>query len=149
MTILIAVPLVWTVWRRNPGKKFVGLGWAMAREPCVAIAAANTPTQLSRKGRRPITSSGSSERRFVIAASVSLFGRLCRWIAPAQPKVCKFSSQTCKAAGMFACDGLLHTATMFVWGDLKYFLAFARAGSMLSAAKALGVNQSTVQRRIS
>jgi DNA-binding transcriptional LysR family regulator len=34
------------------------------------------------------------------------------------------------------------------WDDLRYFLAFARAGSMLAAAKALGVNQSTVQRRI-
>jgi DNA-binding transcriptional LysR family regulator len=34
------------------------------------------------------------------------------------------------------------------WDDLKYFLAFARAGSMQAAAKALGVNLSTVQRRI-
>jgi DNA-binding transcriptional LysR family regulator len=34
------------------------------------------------------------------------------------------------------------------WDDLRHFLAFARAGSMQSAAKALGVNQSTVQRRI-
>jgi DNA-binding transcriptional LysR family regulator len=37
---------------------------------------------------------------------------------------------------------------MLEWGDLRYFLAFARAGSMQAAAKALGVNQSTVQRRI-
>jgi DNA-binding transcriptional LysR family regulator len=35
-----------------------------------------------------------------------------------------------------------------VWDDLRHFLAFARAGSMQAAAKALGVNQSTVQRRI-
>ncbi len=35
-----------------------------------------------------------------------------------------------------------------VWDDLRHFLAFARAGSMQIAAKALGVNQSTVQRRI-
>ena len=34
------------------------------------------------------------------------------------------------------------------WDDLRYFLAFARTGSMQAAAKALGVNQSTVQRRI-
>lgn len=34
------------------------------------------------------------------------------------------------------------------WDDLRYLLAFARAGSMQAAAKALGVNQSTVQRRI-
>jgi len=34
------------------------------------------------------------------------------------------------------------------WDDLKYFLAFARAGGMQAAAKSLGVNQSTVQRRI-
>jgi DNA-binding transcriptional LysR family regulator len=34
------------------------------------------------------------------------------------------------------------------WDDLRYFLAFAHAGSMQAAAKALGVNQSTVQRRI-
>jgi DNA-binding transcriptional LysR family regulator len=37
---------------------------------------------------------------------------------------------------------------MFAWDDLKYFLAFARTGSLLAAARALGVNQSTVQRRI-
>jgi DNA-binding transcriptional LysR family regulator len=34
------------------------------------------------------------------------------------------------------------------WDDLKYFLAFARAGSMQAAANVLGVNLSTVQRRI-
>jgi len=34
------------------------------------------------------------------------------------------------------------------WDDLRFFLAFARAGSMQGAAKSLGVNQSTVQRRI-
>src|SRR3984893_10313328 len=37
---------------------------------------------------------------------------------------------------------------MLGWDDLRYFLAFARAGSMQAAAKALGVNQSTVQRRL-
>ena len=44
----------------------------------------------------------------------------------------------------------LHTAPMstLAWDDLRHFLAFARAGSMQAAAKALGVNQSTVQRRI-
>lgn len=38
--------------------------------------------------------------------------------------------------------------TTFAWDDLRHFLAFARAGSMQAAAKLLGVNQSTVQRRI-
>jgi DNA-binding transcriptional LysR family regulator len=38
--------------------------------------------------------------------------------------------------------------TTFAWDDLKHFLAFARTRSMQAAAKALGVNQSTVQRRI-
>src|SRR5215510_6555462 len=44
----------------------------------------------------------------------------------------------------------LHTAAMskLAWDDLRHFLAFARAGSMQAAAKALNVNQSTVQRRI-
>jgi DNA-binding transcriptional LysR family regulator len=37
---------------------------------------------------------------------------------------------------------------MFAWDDLRYFLAFARTGSMLAAAKVLRVNQSTVQRRL-
>lgn len=37
---------------------------------------------------------------------------------------------------------------MFVWDDLKHFLVFARTGSVLVAAKALRVNQSTVQRRL-
>jgi DNA-binding transcriptional LysR family regulator len=37
---------------------------------------------------------------------------------------------------------------MFDWNDLRYFLAIARGGSTGMAAKALGVNQSTVQRRL-
>jgi DNA-binding transcriptional LysR family regulator len=37
---------------------------------------------------------------------------------------------------------------VLAWDDLRHFLAFARAGSMQAAAKALGVNQSTVQRHI-
>jgi DNA-binding transcriptional LysR family regulator len=37
---------------------------------------------------------------------------------------------------------------MFDWNDLRYFLAIARGGSTGTAAKALGVNQSTVQRRL-
>ncbi len=34
------------------------------------------------------------------------------------------------------------------WGDLKHFLAVARGGSALAASKQLGVNQTTVARRI-
>ena len=37
---------------------------------------------------------------------------------------------------------------MFNWNDLRHFLAVAREGSTGAAAKALGVNQSTVQRRL-
>lgn len=37
---------------------------------------------------------------------------------------------------------------MFDWNDLKYFLAVARSGSTLAAARALKVNQTTVARRI-
>jgi DNA-binding transcriptional LysR family regulator len=37
---------------------------------------------------------------------------------------------------------------MFDWNDLKYLIAIARHGSTLAAARALGVNQSTVQRRV-
>ncbi len=38
---------------------------------------------------------------------------------------------------------------MYDWNDLKYLVAVARYGSTLAAAKALEVNQSTVQRRLS
>ncbi len=37
---------------------------------------------------------------------------------------------------------------MFEWSDLRHFLAVARGGSTLSAARILGVNQTTVARRI-
>jgi DNA-binding transcriptional LysR family regulator len=37
---------------------------------------------------------------------------------------------------------------MFDWNDLKFFLAVAREGSTIAAARSLGVNQSTVQRRL-
>lgn len=37
---------------------------------------------------------------------------------------------------------------MFDWNDLRYFLAVARGGSTLAAARALGVDATTVQRRL-
>ena len=37
---------------------------------------------------------------------------------------------------------------MFAWDDLRYFVAVARAGSTIAAARELGVNQSTVHRRL-
>lgn len=37
---------------------------------------------------------------------------------------------------------------MFDWNDLRYFLAVARTGSTVAAAKALDVSQPTVQRRL-
>ncbi|HEY7799294.1 MAG TPA: LysR family transcriptional regulator [Hyphomonadaceae bacterium] len=37
---------------------------------------------------------------------------------------------------------------MFEWGDLRYFLAVSRGGSTLAGAKILGVNQTTVARRV-
>lgn len=42
----------------------------------------------------------------------------------------------------------MHNLGMLDWNDLKYFLAVARHGSTLSAAKALSVSQSTVHRRL-
>ena len=42
----------------------------------------------------------------------------------------------------------MHNPAMFDWSDLRYFLAVAREGSSLAAARALRVNQSTVHRRL-
>src|SRR5512141_2716795 len=46
------------------------------------------------------------------------------------------------------CSAQLQSGRMFDWNDLKAFLAVARGGSTLAAAKALGINQTTVARRI-
>jgi DNA-binding transcriptional LysR family regulator len=42
----------------------------------------------------------------------------------------------------------MHNSGVFDWNDLRYFLAVARSGSTHAAAKALGVSQPTVQRRL-
>ena len=42
----------------------------------------------------------------------------------------------------------MHNQAMFEWDDLKYFLAVARHGSTVAAAKALSLSQSTVHRRL-
>ena len=39
-------------------------------------------------------------------------------------------------------------AAMFDWNDLRHLIAVSRCGSTIAAAKALGVNQSTVHRRL-
>jgi DNA-binding transcriptional LysR family regulator len=42
----------------------------------------------------------------------------------------------------------MHNAAMFDWSDLRHLIAVSRHGSTLAASKALGVNQSTVHRRL-
>jgi DNA-binding transcriptional LysR family regulator len=42
----------------------------------------------------------------------------------------------------------MHNPAMFEWSDLRYFLAVARHGSTLAAARVLQTSQSTVQRRL-
>lgn len=42
----------------------------------------------------------------------------------------------------------LESGTMFDWNDLRYFLAIAREGSTLAAAKVLRTSQTTVARRV-
>jgi DNA-binding transcriptional LysR family regulator len=43
----------------------------------------------------------------------------------------------------------MHNLGTFDWNDLQYFLAVAREGSTLAAARVMRVNQSTVHRRLS
>lgn len=43
---------------------------------------------------------------------------------------------------------MTHSSNMFDWNDLRHLLAVAREGSTLAAGRALGVDQSTVQRRV-
>jgi DNA-binding transcriptional LysR family regulator len=43
---------------------------------------------------------------------------------------------------------MTHSPTAFDWDDLRHLLAVARHGSTLAAGRALGVDQSTVQRRL-
>lgn len=42
----------------------------------------------------------------------------------------------------------MDSRAVFEWNDLRYFLAVARAGSTLAAARMLGTSQSTVHRRL-
>ncbi len=42
----------------------------------------------------------------------------------------------------------MHNMPMLNWSDLRHLIAVARHGSTLAAARALGVNQSTVHRRL-
>lgn len=49
---------------------------------------------------------------------------------------------------MRAVSAKMRVDLMFDWNDLRYFLAVARQGSLAGAAEALGVNPSTVQRRL-
>lgn len=42
----------------------------------------------------------------------------------------------------------MQTGPMLYWDDIRYFLAVARTGSTAAAARSLGVNQTTVARRI-
>ena len=45
-------------------------------------------------------------------------------------------------------SALLQNLAMYDWNDLRIFLAVTRAGSTLGAARALGLNQTTVSRRV-
>ena len=59
-----------------------------------------------------------------------------------------FSGGAPKATRLLGTCTNMNSRRAFNWDDLKPFLAVARAGSTLGAAKLLGVSQPTVQRRI-
>jgi len=52
------------------------------------------------------------------------------------------------ATGLFDASTEVLSSAMFDWNDLRFFLAIAREGSTLAAAKTLKVSQPTVQRRL-
>src|SRR5262245_4532601 len=52
------------------------------------------------------------------------------------------------AARLLDRNAILHRPRMFDWNDLRHFMAVARHGSTIAAAKSLKVSQSTVHRRL-
>src|ERR1700722_9781467 len=54
----------------------------------------------------------------------------------------------CVGYGLWKAHRAVPDCTMIDWDDVRYFLAVAREGSVRAAAKGLGVNHSTVLRRI-
>src|SRR6201999_1429866 len=54
----------------------------------------------------------------------------------------------CVSCGLWEAHLVVPDCTMIDWDDVRYFLAVARGGSVRAAAERLGVNHSTVLRRI-
>src|SRR6204780_2023639 len=54
----------------------------------------------------------------------------------------------CVRYGLWKAHPAVPKRTMIDWDDVRYFLAVARGGSVRAAAQRLGVNHSTVLRRI-
>src|SRR5260370_30511299 len=54
----------------------------------------------------------------------------------------------CVRCGLWKAHRAVPKRTMIDWDDVRYFLAVARGGSVRAAADRLGVNHSTVLRRI-
>src|SRR6195952_6067323 len=54
----------------------------------------------------------------------------------------------CVRYGLWKAHRAVRDCTMIDWDDIRYFLAVARGGSVRAAAELLGVNHSTVLRRI-
>src|SRR6202522_3731479 len=54
----------------------------------------------------------------------------------------------CVRYGLWKAHRAVPKRTMIDWDDVRYFLAVARGGSVRAAAERLGVNHSTVLRRI-
>src|SRR6478672_3814125 len=60
----------------------------------------------------------------------------------------EFVLSFCKIAEPWPIEIALGSRAMLDWNDLRYFLAVAREGSTLAAARALRTSQTTVARRI-
>src|SRR3546814_1777207 len=54
----------------------------------------------------------------------------------------------CARYGFWKAHRTVRDCTMVDWDDVRYFLAVARGGSVRAAAERLGVNHSTVLRRV-
>ena len=85
------------------------------------------------------------------ARMVMMFRRIlaARVSCSRAPRLIAIRAPVWGAASLRAPPAELHNYGMFDWNDLRHFLAVAREGSTLAAAKVLRVNQSTVHRHIS
>src|SRR5580704_2461469 len=126
----------------------LALASAMPLDPPVMTAILPSSFPMTSPLRLRLWSFGEAPEKLEMGPPVGIGPRFSAYAMTTASATHIRDAVRCVEHGLWKAPPTVPNCTMIDWDDVRYFLAVARGGSVRAAAERLGVNHSTVLRRI-